>query len=80
MEFNINEISTSEKEIEITYSFDEIKSELDKEILASTKKIQLPGFRKGKAPVSMIKKRRDSQKYYFLAGRKNSPGPMAKSG
>ena len=56
MEFNINEISASEKEIEITYSFDEIKSELDKEILASTKKIQLPGFRKGKAPVSMIKK------------------------
>ncbi len=56
MEFNINEISASEKEIEITYSFDEIKSDLDKEILASTKKIQLPGFRKGKAPVSMIKK------------------------
>ncbi len=56
MEFNINEISASEKEIEITYSFDEIRSDLDKEILASTKKIQLPGFRKGKAPVSMIKK------------------------
>ncbi len=56
MEFNINELSDSEKEIEITYSFDEIKNDLDKEILASTKKIQLPGFRKGKAPVSMIKK------------------------
>lgn len=56
MEFNLNDISISEKEIEIKLTYDEIKDDLEKEVRKESKKIQLPGFRKGKAPLSMLKK------------------------
>ena len=56
MEYNLNEISTSENEIEITLKYDEIKSDIDEEIKKQSKKIQVPGFRKGKVPPAMVKK------------------------
>lgn len=56
MELKINNLSTSEKEVEVTFPYEEIKSQLESEILKQTKKIQLPGFRKGKVPVNMLKK------------------------
>ncbi|MHB8578958.1 MAG: trigger factor [Ignavibacteriaceae bacterium] len=56
MELKINELSISEREVEVTFPFEEIKSQLESEILKQTKKIQLPGFRKGKVPVNMLKK------------------------
>ncbi len=56
MEININELTDSEKEIEVTLQYDEIKKDLESEISKQTKKIQLPGFRKGKAPVALLKK------------------------
>ena len=56
MELKINNISISENEVEVTFPYEEIKSQLESEILKQTKKIQLPGFRKGKVPVSMLKK------------------------
>lgn len=56
MEYNVNDISSSEKEVEIKLSYNEIKNEIEEEVKKQTKKIQLPGFRKGKAPISMLKK------------------------
>jgi len=56
MEYNVVDISASEKEVEIKLNYDEIKVELEDEVKKQTKKIQLPGFRKGKAPISMLKK------------------------
>lgn len=56
MEYNVNDISSSEKEVEIKLSYVEIKNEIEEEVKKQTKKIQLPGFRKGKAPISMLKK------------------------
>jgi len=56
MEYNVNEISMSEKEIEITLKYDEIKSDIDEEIKKQSKKLQVPGFRKGKVPPAMVKK------------------------
>ncbi len=56
MEYKINEISLSEKEIEVTFPYDEIKSDIESEVRKQSKKIQLPGFRKGKVPVSVLKK------------------------
>ncbi|HSR17731.1 MAG TPA: trigger factor [Ignavibacteriaceae bacterium] len=56
MEINIKELTESEKEIEVTLQYDEIKKDLESEISKQTKKIQLPGFRKGKAPVALLKK------------------------
>jgi len=37
MEYNVNEISMSEKEIEITLKYDEIKSDIDEEIKKQSK-------------------------------------------
>lgn len=56
MEVKINEISASENEVEVTMTYDEIKPDIDSEVKKQTKKIQIPGFRKGKVPLSMIKK------------------------
>lgn len=56
METKINDLNTSEKEIEVTLSYDEIKDDINAEVKKQTKKIQIPGFRKGKVPLSMLKK------------------------
>jgi trigger factor len=56
MEYNVIELNSSEKEVEIKLQFEEIKNELEKEVKKQSSKIQVPGFRKGKVPVSMLKK------------------------
>ena len=56
MEFNVNDVNSSEKEVDVTLSYDEIKEEIALEVKEQTKKMQLPGFRKGKVPPSMAKK------------------------
>ena len=56
MEVKINDVSTSEKEVEVSYTYDEIKNDIDKEVIKRSKKIQVPGFIKGKVPPAMIKK------------------------
>lgn len=56
MQFNVFDISSSEKEVEIKLTYNEIKDEIEKEVKKESKKIQIPGFRKGKVPVNMIKK------------------------
>jgi len=56
MEFNVVDLSSSEKEVEIKLQYDEIKKEIEEEVKKQAKKIQIPGFRKGKAPLSMLKK------------------------
>lgn len=57
MDVKINELSASEHEIEVTLSYDEISAEIQKEVKNQTKKIELPGFRKGKVPLHILKKR-----------------------
>ncbi len=56
MEFKINDVNTSEKELEATFTFDEIKKDLETEVQKQTKKLQIPGFRKGKVPRALLKK------------------------
>ena len=56
MEYKINDLTQSEKEVEVTVPYDEIKKEIETEVQKQTKKIQMPGFRKGKVPLNMIKK------------------------
>ena len=56
MEFKINDVNTSEKELEATFTFDEIKKDLETEVQKQTKKLQIPGFRKGKVPPVLLKK------------------------
>lgn len=57
MNFTVNNLSDSEKEINIELSYEEIKDELDIEVKKEAKKIQLPGFRKGKVPANLLKSR-----------------------
>jgi trigger factor len=56
LEYNVNEINASEKEVEIKLSYDEIKESLENEVKKQTKNIQVPGFRKGKVPKHILKK------------------------
>jgi trigger factor len=56
LEFKINDVNTSEKELEVTFTFDEIKKDLESEVQKETKKLQIPGFRKGKVPPALLKK------------------------
>ncbi len=56
MDIKINEVSKSEKEIEVSLAYDDIKSNIETEVKKQTRKIQLPGFRKGKVPLHLIKK------------------------
>ena len=57
MKFTINDLSQSEQEIGIELSYEEIKAELNAEVNKEAKKIQLPGFRKGKVPTNILKSR-----------------------
>ena len=57
MELKVNDISQSEREVEVTLSYDEIRSEIDSEVKKQATKIQVPGFRKGKVPKHIIKQR-----------------------
>jgi len=56
LDIKINDLSLSEKEVEVTASYDEIKKDIESEVLKQTKKVQIPGFRKGKVPLSVLKK------------------------
>jgi trigger factor len=56
LEYKIIDLTESEKEVEVTLAYDEIKKEIESEVLKQTKKIQMPGFRKGKVPLPIIKK------------------------
>ncbi len=56
MEYNVVDINSSEKEVEVKLEYDEIRKDIEAEVKKQSKNIQLPGFRKGKAPVSMLKK------------------------
>ena len=57
MEFVVNDISQSEKEVEITLNYDEIRNEIDNEVKKQAQQIQMPGFRKGKVPKNILKQR-----------------------
>lgn len=56
MEKKVNEIAEMEHELEVTLAYDEIKPEIEEAYKKERKKISIDGFRKGKAPIHVIKK------------------------
>ncbi len=56
MEYNIVELNSSEMEVEIKLKYEEVKKDIIDEVKKQAKSIQVPGFRKGKTPLSMLKK------------------------
>jgi len=56
LETKINVISASEHELEATLTYEEIQPEIEQAYKEEGKKIEMPGFRKGKVPITLLKK------------------------
>ncbi len=56
MEIKLNQISDILQEVEVNLNYDEITKEIDEAYMEERKNIEIDGFRKGKAPIAMIKK------------------------
>ena len=56
MEINIKDLENCKKEFEATLSYEELTPHFEKAIVKYRQKVQIPGFRKGKAPLNMVKK------------------------
>jgi trigger factor len=56
LEIKVNQLSDSQQEIEVTLAYTEITKEIEEAYQEERKKIAIDGFRKGKAPMGMIKK------------------------
>lgn len=67
METNLKEIDKCKRELELTLLYDELLPHFEKALSDYRKKATHPGFRKGKVPISIIKKLyNDSIEYYSL--------------
>lgn len=56
LDYKVNVISDYENEIEVNLSYDDIKPEMEAAYKEEGKTISHPGFRKGKVPMSILKK------------------------
>lgn len=56
MESKVNVITDTEHELEVQLEYSEIKNEIDEAYRKERKSITMPGFRKGKVPLPMLKK------------------------
>lgn len=56
METKVNVLSDSEHELEVKLEYSEIKSDIEEAYKKERKTISMPGFRKGKVPIPMLKK------------------------
>ncbi len=56
MEVKVNDIENAQQEVEISLAYNEITDEISDAYYEERKKISLPGFRKGKVPIQMLKK------------------------
>lgn len=56
MDTKVNIISESEHELEVTLSYEEISEEIKAAYKKEAKSITMPGFRKGKVPMHLLKK------------------------
>lgn len=56
LNFELNETENSKKELTVELSYDELKPYFEKALEKFRKDANIPGFRKGKAPMTMIKK------------------------
>ncbi|MDP2037669.1 MAG: trigger factor, partial [Ignavibacteria bacterium] len=56
MEVKVNQPSGDQQEVEVTLTYEEIQPEIQQAYKEEAKKLTIDGFRKGKAPMGMIKK------------------------
>lgn len=60
----LKNLPKSTAELEITIAWDEIKTVFDKIFEKAAKEIEVPGFRKGKAPKKLLEEKIDKKKVY----------------
>jgi trigger factor len=56
VEVNLKDLENCKKEFEAVLSYDDLVPHFDDAILKYKQKVQIPGFRKGKAPLQIVKK------------------------
>lgn len=56
MEVKVTQTSENQQEVEVTLSYDEIQPEIQQAYKDEAKKLTIDGFRKGKAPMGIVKK------------------------
>jgi len=56
LDIKLNDKENSRKELEATLTYEELTPYFDKAVENYRKKVSIPGFRKGKAPLNMIRK------------------------
>lgn len=56
MEFRVNKLDETKQEVEFEVPYSEMEPHFDKSFKKYQKKAEIPGFRKGKAPISIIKR------------------------
>ncbi len=56
LEIKVNQLTDSQQEVEVNLNYDEILQEIEEAYKEESKTITIDGFRKGKAPMGMIKK------------------------
>lgn len=56
MEFKLKELDSCKRELEGRANYQDLEPHFEKALVAYRKKVQIPGFRKGKAPIELIKK------------------------
>jgi trigger factor len=67
VDINIKELENCKREFEAVLNYDELLPHFEKALLDYRKKVQMPGFRKGKAPLALVKKQYgDAVEYYAL--------------
>lgn len=69
MQTTIKQVSPVEYELEITATADDLAPELNKALKAQQKQTQMKGFRVGKVPISIVKKRFGEALAYGIADR-----------
>ena len=57
MEIKVNELTSVDKEITILANREDLQPKFDKAYAGIRPKVNLPGFRPGRAPIGLIKKR-----------------------
>ncbi len=57
MQISIEESGAIERKLKVVIAGDQIQAEVDKRLKQQAREMQLPGFRPGKAPLSLIRKR-----------------------
>jgi len=74
MDYNVNHLSNVEKEIEVTFSAQEVSENIRESLLHLSKTTNIKGFRKGKVPINVVKQfygksvKEEAEKYFISTG------------